>query len=759
MELFGHSANRGGDRQLLEDHLRGVAVLARRFAGEFGVGDLGYLTGLWHDAGKASCAWQDGLVRAEASGGPVGVDHKTLGCELAAEHGLQALGLVLHGHHGGLTSPGFVADALKNLSEAQRRNNAEARRGLTDLLAETGWARDVVLPWAKPLVAEMGLRLVFSALCDADSLDTAMHREGLAAPLVARDADVGLLWDRFQQRREDLLRHRPMSAVNVARQALFDECLRAAGKPRGMFRIPAATGLGKTINAGAFAMRHAAIHGMRRVVVAVPWLTITEQNAAVYRGLLDEGDEQVVLEHHSGVDFDVLPDCRRWERLASENWDAPFVVTTTVRLFESLFGRKREATRRLHRLSNAVVVLDEVQGLPYRLLLPILDGLRTLVDHFGASVVLCSATQPDFWNLGPFQGMEACDIVVPQELTRAVDGRVRYEWWTDPQPMLSDVADRACADESALVVVNTTKDASAVVDRWRELAGDSLVYHLSTRMCPAHRRYVLAAVRSGLAAGTPVLLVSTQLIEAGVDVDFAVVYRALAPADSLVQAGGRANREGRLPDGGRVVIFDPLDGGAPPTYRTLVGNTRRFFGPDKSAPDDTTAQLRYWRAVYDDTGVEGRGSIGRQIQSARQRLDYQSVTDGPQDLETGARDSKLAFRMISDDSVAVICPQWVGNGDGRGTGEKNLVSNEFNPRVLELIDQVRSGIGIGSAMRQLQPFTTNLHISAVRKPGVTALLAPLLGDVDTPGSLAVWQGDYDVTTGIALDPEMERFVL
>jgi CRISPR-associated endonuclease/helicase Cas3 len=314
----------------------------------------------------------------------------------------------------------------------------------------------------------------------------------------------------------------------------------------------------------------------------------THQTARQYRRLLDPEHEAaipVVLEHHSSVELDEASPKHRWQRLAAENWDAPFVVTTTVQLLESLFGRKPARMRKVHRLANAVVVLDEVQALPDGLLPPIVDGLRILSERCGTTVLLASATQPELWALGPLRDAPVRDVIVDRAPLYRALRRARYQWWLEPKPTLEQVARRAASHAQALVVVNTIRDARSMFQLLRAGAGEEVaVHHLSTAMCAQHRRDVLDEVRSLLAADRSVLLVSTQLIEAGVDVDFPAVYRALAPADSLQQAAGRANREGRLgTDGGLVVVFDPADGGVPSAYHTKLGVTAEHFGADCAA--------------------------------------------------------------------------------------------------------------------------------------------------------------------------------
>jgi CRISPR-associated endonuclease/helicase Cas3 len=533
--------------------------------------------------------------------------------------------------------------------------------------------------------------------------------------------------------------------IDAIREEVYRACLRAAAAKPGIFRLAAPTGAGKTISAGGFALHHAAAHGLRRVIVVVPFLTITEQNAQVYRDLLEPaGGRGVVLEHHSGVDLD--QPSRQWAKLAAENWDAPFVVTTTVRLFESLFHRKPAAMRRLHRLAGAVIVLDEVQSLPHQMLVPILDALRTLVDHFGTTVLLASATQPDFWHLSPFRDLPSTEIVAEPAVLAGRLRRVSFEWRLDPSPDLAGLAADAAGHEQAMVVVNTTADARTVFTAWRDTLPGRAGYHLSTRMCAAHRRRVLTDVRRRLVAGEPVLLVSTQLIEAGVDVDFPVVYRVIAPADSLLQAAGRANREGNLRGLGTVIIVNPPDAHHPPAYRKLLAETRIHFGPGKADPDNQAALRAYYQTVYGSLNLEHRASIGQQIQNARRRLDFEAVRDGPADPQTGRRDRTRAFRMITDEGVTVVTPQGAADADERKAIE-------------DLADQIRTAPRPeGRDLRLLQLYMTSVHTSALRRPGVAALMRPILGEPGQPGSLAEWAGGYDPDTGIDLDPRTEEFV-
>jgi CRISPR-associated endonuclease/helicase Cas3 len=718
--VWAHSVNGDGRRHGLVEHLRATGALARRFAEPFGAGELAEALGLLHDAGKADCLWQERLFAVEGSPGrPVGRDHKRLGARMLA-HRAGAAAMAVLGHHGGL---GTFEELRSLLRDPVGEDAAVAERALQAALPE---ASDLVagpslLPatWREPLVFEMGLRLTFSALVDADHLDTAAHFTSLDDPQVAPAADMARLLKRFEAVRAAMLAARAPSPVDGLRVQLYRAAVDAAAGQPGLYRLPAPTGSGKTMTAAAFGLHHAAVHGKSRVIVAVPFLTITEQNAQVYRTLLGS---DAVLEHHSAVELD-----RRRGKLGAENWDAPFVVTTTVQLFDSLFGRKPARSRKLHRLANAVIVLDEVQALPVPLLVPILDALRLLAEHFGTTVLLASATQPAFEHLDVWRKQDIRPIVANPELLYAQLRRVRYEWWLEPKPVVKEVADRVASERQALVVVNTTADAREIFGLVRGRLNGPLL-HLSTRMCPVHRQAVLADVRARLEADEPVVLVSTQLIEAGVDLDFPVVYRALAPADSLQQAAGRANREGRRPDPGRVVIFDAQDAGAPATYRVPVAETRLCFGLDRADPDNLAALAGYYRRVYDALNTD-HGERAMKIQERRAALDFIAVADGPlRDAGNSTdRDLSLAFRMLDDETVPVVV-------------------TAFDRDVVEgLLDELRRADGgLRETFRALQPYTAALPRNVLKRPDVRALCDPILGGSE----LLVWRGPYDADYGI-----------
>ncbi|WP_156757037.1 CRISPR-associated helicase Cas3' [Actinokineospora pegani] len=743
--LWAHSGNHAGAWHGLEEHLRGVAERAEGFGEVFGAGVLAWWLGLLHDVGKATDEWQRGLATVASTGASVGVDHKAAGMRWGVGLGLWRWVMAVHGHHGGLTSPVELHRFLSS-PERDRAAEAEAVRRLTGLMPEFRSAARPTWPEGTredPLAGEMLLRMVFSALVDADYLDTAAHFRVPDEVVESMSVGMKVLLDRFECGRAEELVDRKPSPVDDVRKRVYEASVAAAGTEQGFFRLSAPTGSGKTYAMAGFALRHAVRHGLRRVVVVVPFLSVTDQNAKVYRDLLDpECTGQVVLEHHSAIDVEAVrrrtvrgrrERSGRWQRLAAENWDAEFIVTTTVQLFESLHDRKPSRMRKLHRLANSVIVLDEVQAIPLHVLEPVLLMLRQLVEHFGVTVLLASATQPEFWDLPVLEGVEPVDVIDdPAELYTRLR-RVRYRWWNQGRPTLAEVAVQAAEQRQALVVVNTTDHAREVHRHWRlmqdrgEISTAVVLRHLSTRMCLRHRLDIIKNIRQLQKDRADVLVASTQLIEAGVDLDFPVLYRAMAPAEALLQAAGRCNREGHLGvEGGLVVIFDPREQGRPPSYEVPLHETRLRFGPRRAEPDDLTALARYFPALYSSLGAE---ALGRAVVAARRDWDFTRTAD--------------LFRMIDDHSVPVFVDYTPVEDPG------------IRAKADRVIETLRRGRPVGpERMRHLQPFLASLpRKTADRMP--ETLLTPLIGD------LYQWHGPYDPHIGIdptydpTTDPSME----
>ncbi|MEU8252183.1 CRISPR-associated endonuclease Cas3'' [Nonomuraea sp. NPDC048916] len=728
-DLWAHSARDGdGIRHELDEHLRGTARRAGQFAEVFGGEALAAHCGLVHDVGKGTCEWQQGLINAEVHGGRVGVPHKHAGAWLLDEQQLGIMAAVVFGHHGGLPSAARLAEELRYADTAPLV--AEAIKRVEELVPEIRLPNPLALPgWltdgkpVDPHDMDLLVRMVFSTVVDADFLDTEEHFA--AAARCPHPVSAAQLVEKFEQGRVQSLAEAKPSPIDGLREGVYQQAVAAAGGPRGVYRLPGPTGSGKTFAIGGFATHHARVHGLKRIIVAVPYMSITEQNADVYRRLLDGADGvPVVLEHHSGIDLDGGGVRTRWQRLAAENWDAPFVVTTTIRLFESLFSSKPAAMRRVHRLAGAVIVLDEVQALPDRLLIPIVSALRSLAERFGSTVLLASATQPPFELLSPLRGMPITDVLAePKPLYQALN-RVRYEWRLDPKPTLADIAEEAAAQRQVLAIVNTTKDAQRIHGLLEE---HRPALHLSTRMAAEHRRRTLGEIKRLLADDEPVAVCSTQLVEAGVDLDFPYGFRAFAPADSLQQAAGRINRSGRLPYG-TVIIFDPEDGngGVQALYGAALEATRDRFGPH-CAPDDLDALDSYYRARFDFHNVE---QAGQEIQRERQVHDFPRVGE--------------LFRMIDEWTVPVVTRY----------GDEEPQSEERSGEVDRILAHLRGGYpGAGAQLRALRPYLATLPRGAARKAVEEGLAVPVVGD------LIEWLGDYHPRRGIELgSPDPKELV-
>ncbi len=717
---YAHSANVRGCRQLLTEHLEEVAQLAKELSSPFGGGDLSYLAGLWHDVGKAHPRWQELLIDCEQGvRSRVGKDHKCAGALLAEKFDGQGgiVGMLIHAHHGGLKSP----ETYRSWVAQMRRSPdpSEAVRIMEQLMPGISEPCAAVVPeFIKddPVEAEMFLRLCYSALVDADSLDTEQHHLGRAE--VDRGSCVGLgeLWARYQT----FLDEQPVSGgmVNRIRREVYESCIQAAEFSPGLFRLTVPTGGGKTRSALAFALRHGIKHDMRRVIVAVPFLTIIEQTADVYRTILENSQhDRVVLEHHSMADaFGEDEGFARddvWRRLTADNWDAPVVITTTVQLFESLFSNKRSATRKLHNIANSVIVLDEAQALPYGLLDPVLSVLTQLINRYGVTVVLCTATQPAFEAIAGFQWLAPTEIV--QDHPRhfeALRDRVSYHWRLEERTSWSEVARWMGSEPQALAIVNTKRHAMELLDQIE----DPAVLHLSTLMCAAHRKQTVETIRRRLLSGDSCRVVSTQVVEAGVDLDFPAVFRSEAPLDAIIQAAGRCNREGTQGMPGRVVVFAPPDDAIPPgVYRSGRDIARVVRSLGNLDPNELHTVGAYFEMLF---GL-AVNSDEHNIQALRRNLDYPRVAD--------------RFRMIPDDTYDVA----VGYPPG---------DTSFLDRAL---DDLRHGRGSPRRIRRLlQPY-----IVAVRSFEAQRLKRKGLIDEIIPG-LGRWDGQYDPVRGIVeTDPE------
>jgi len=730
--LVAHTPPDGGDWHYLDDHTREVARLAVTFAAAFGAQWIGWFAGVLHDAGKADDAFQQYLLANanEPDRKHPTVDHKTCGALYSApafadrEHG-ELLYQILLGHHGGLPDRGEANVKIRDAQERRVEHLADVFRrfvsepGIAAQLAETGtpslpaWLTD------DPHEIEFFLRMVFSCLVDADHLDTEAHRNPRAADRrrVERPS-IEQLWERFQQDQARFTTPDVITAseVNRVRHEVYEAALEKALLPPGFFRLTVPTGGGKTRTGLAFALRHAVAHQRSRIIVAVPFITITDQTARVYRDALQL--DHAVLEHHSGIepvsrDDDGSATAQEiWRRLASQNWDVPLVVTTTVQLFESLFANRTTACRKLHNLANSVIILDEIQTVPPDLRGPLFAVFRELVAHYGVTIVLSTATQPVLDTIAPqlvADGREIVEIAPdPARLFRTLE-RVTYEWpfleetWSWPE-----VVDRMREHDQVLTIVNTIADAQAL---YRELDDDDAL-HLSTRMCQAHRRDVLNEIRVRLREGRPCRVVSTQLVEAGVDLDFPVVMRAVGPLDRIVQAAGRCNREGRHARGQVIVFSAETDRNMPGgSYRQGAQQMEQLVRQPGFDANDPSIFTTYFSQLY---GLQPED--GKEIQRHRSSRNYETVAS--------------EFRMIEDDTFTVL----VNYPDD---GQRDAVLRDLRRSVHRPAGPIRE------LYQRAQPYLVNCRVRDQQKYAGEGLIEEIV-----PG-LWEWRGDYDLSTGLS----------
>ena len=632
--------------QPLKDHLLAVAARARSFAEVFGAGDLAWTTGLCHDLGKYSSEFQKRL------GDPrIHVDHSTAGAIRAREK-YGPIGLLMAyaiaGHHSGLPNGGGSeeSDLFYRISHKTIPDFSAYSAELS--LPERAPGLPVTAgPTHRGFTVSFFVRMLFSCLVDADALDAEQFSSPEAFDLRGRGESIGVLEERLTQHLREVTSRAVPGKVNQRRLEVLEDCLAAAAQQPGLFRLTVPTGGGKTLSSLAFALRHARIHGLDRVIYVIPFTSIIEQNAEVFRAAVGEA---AVLEHHSNV---AVPDSGGQDRLpsalelAEQNWDMPLVVTTNVQFFESLFSNRPSRCRKLHNIANSVVILDEAQMLPVELLSPCIQAICELVRNYRTTVVFCSATQPALERLLP-QGVQVREIVRnPEELYHALK---RVEVRNLGTVEDSQVVKHMLQHRQVLCIVNTRAHARKLFEQLGMADGH---YHLSAAMCPTHRTKCLDEIRSRLKQGLTCRVVSTQLVEAGVDVDFPVVIRAVAGIDSVAQAAGRCNREGKMPHGD-VYVFTPAAGeGMSHVWFKRTAAIASTILKEMNDPLGLDAVHRYFRDLYFYQGGATQGNTPV-------RLDEHGILER---LEAGARKADFPFRevadtfkVIDDETVGVVVP-------------------------------------------------------------------------------------------------------
>lgn len=716
--------------QTLSEHANEVARRAEAFAEKFGMGLWGRALGLLHDAGKASAGFRKRLE----GGKPV--DHSTAGAKIAVDRygaGGWFMAYALIGHHGGAPNGKVWSECSRSQSAFLRtplKNRLESEIESYDAFFELMETGEIDLPDIVQLGAPMRPgrtfestarkafsvfvleHFLYSSLVDSDYLDTErfMTPEASEAREARELANMEELLAKLESHMADLMEKAGDTPVNRARRSVYEDCLATAVQPSGLYTMTVPTGGGKTLSSMAFGLRHAVEQGMERVIVAIPYTSIVEQTAATLKAIF--GAENVV-EHHSNYDFRDLDDEEKAkQRLAIQNWDAPIVVTTNVQLFESLFSNKPGKSRKVHNMARSVVILDEAQTLPDKLLRPSLAMLEELAAGYGSSIVLCTATQPALEGLWPF-GAEPREIVQRRDsFDEAFSERVAYESLGTIEQ--ADLVERIAAHHEVLCVVGTRGLARAVYDdvvaRAAERgdlsdvkrAFDEGYFHLSAFMIPAHRSAMLERIRKRLDRKERCVVVSTQLVEAGVDVDFPEVYRELAGLDSVVQAAGRCNREGRLPGAGTVRVFELSINGERQKTETwlekMKGIARDVIRENGGKVEEGLIPA-FFKTRYDSECLDAKGIFQK---TATRDLIFDRFETMP--FEQCALD----YRIIEDDSIPVFVP-W--GAEGRALLKELLASK--NPAGMAMrLQRFSVGVPVWSiegykqayAVEELEPF-------------------------------------------------------
>ncbi len=774
---LAHSNNAAAEPDPLKVHLELVAERASRYADAFGAATEARLAGLLHDLGKYGDQFQKRL-RGEAKH----VDHWSIGAWIALMNyrvkGI-ASALSIQGHHIGLQKAS--KDALGNLNPMKFNDNHPSDVYLSDTdtdkllkrMARDGLAlpdpdkvKSSLYDHSSELKAAgmLDIRMLFSAVVDADFIETEAHfnatRKGVRAYRQEGSVlDSSLLLSHLLSYIDKLARDSTAApAVRKMRSDLLDACLSAADSKGGLFTLTAPTGTGKTLSMLAFALRHAACNGLRRIITVIPYLSIIEQTAAEYRkAFATMADElalsKLVLEHHSlsgtrtyGRKGKALKEYEQetddQERLLAENWDAPIIVTTSVQFLESLFSNRPSSCRKLHRIANSVVLFDEVQTLPLSLAIPTIATLSHLSSRYNTTVVFSTATQPAFKHLDAHVrkycscGWNPTEIVPANLRLYERARRNRFRWPSDSLPAISwkSLAEEMASDSNGqvLCIVNLKKHAMALYHELAQLGAEG-IYHLSTNMCPAHRQAVLNEVRTRLGMGMPCRLVSTQCVEAGVDIDFPCVYRAIGPLDSIAQAAGRCNRNGLL-ESGEVTLFIPEvkdqdkiypDG----AYGQAAGVTQILLAKYRSQGLDMNSPAvfeEYYRELYDISRPEERK---RELTDAIDLRDFEKVAS--------------TYRLIDNNTINILVPYEIGH-------------------YTDLADEVRYNGLTSKWMTNARPFTVSLFKPQTSKGRIVfSYIEPVpigRGSYSEEWFIYLFAEHYSKETGLNPPDGMECFI-
>lgn len=713
---YAHSANDENKKHLLAKHLIETSKMMQAFAQREEYKPVFKITGLLHDLGKYQSEFQAYLENGGRRGS---VPHASWGAAFARKLGMLEASLTIAGHHKGLPNRSHWKTDMDPFKNNEVEEFEKVINDLKeDIKFDENAMKDLIKFTADNLLeTDIFIRYLFSALTDADWLDTEAHFQIEKAQ--ARTKQELPIDSMIEKLEHDLRSKSKEGEINGLRNWARERVLEKAGYSPGFYSLALPTGMGKTLTSLSWALHHAKSNSLRRIIIVLPYINIIDQTAEILKKLFDE---EWVLEHHSSYnedsekenseagDYTLLAEKKK---LACENWDYPIIITTTVQFFESLFSNRSSKCRKIHNLAQSVVIFDEVQTLPKEVLLPTLEMLKGMQKIMNISFLFCTATQPAFEKREKFDGIESITPLIdnPAKLYGSTK-RIEYKLLDDLNPIqIEDLKNEVLKNDCAvLVIFNTKKTALGFYEAMKACDNWVIKYHLSTSMCPKHRKAIINSVRNNLLNNKRILVISTQLIEAGVDFDFPVVYRAMAPLEAVIQSAGRCNREGRLgKQGGKVMLFKLEGSGMPDkTYKACAGHAEELIKSDLTRLHDHDFYNEYYSQIinlYVDADKYN-------IKSARDNLDFKTVSDGYRIIRNATEG--LFIYNYSEESKAFL-------------------------HALEYKDYLSK-----NDYRNMQPFIVQVYQTFINQNPESCKR--------TKNDILVWYGNYDEATGISTAP-------
>lgn len=714
--------NNGWDKpQKLEDHLYGVSYLASSFAKDDDMKEWLKVIGCLHDFGKYSSEFQvyirdnakftenlDLFIIHTKGKIPKKVDHSTAGAihaiKILPPNGIGILAAyIIAGHHSGLQD----WDNLEGNSRLKLRlehGEDKYKKAIEQNVSSCILQIQSNLFFPKYIreginVLALWVRIAFSCLVDADFLDTEAYMDPEKFKNRQKNISLEQLWTEYDKYMKSLSNNVSASLVQIKRSEILQLALNAAEQEPGVFSFTVPTGGGKTLATLGFALKHAIKYHKKRVIYAIPYTSIIEQTADVFRKVFKELGNDIVLEHHCNLDADLKDDDFR--KLATENWEAPLIVTTNIQLFESLHASRTSKCRKIHNIQDSVIILDEAQQIPRDFHAPITRTMDYLTKYFGVTFVLCTATQPvltkvsDSFGKIVFSGLNDIREIIDDPISLANDlrrTRIIFDDLDKPKSW-EEIADKVLSEDCVLCIVNTRRDAS---DLFKLLPDNDENFHLSASMCAQHRSDVIKKIRDRLKArregdNKPLRVISTQLVEAGVDLDFPTVFRALAGLDSIAQAAGRCNREGKMKDFGKVWVFNTESDQPKGLIRQGAEETISLLSTD---PKLDVLSPQAFNSYFKGLNNRGNRDAHNICGLLRPEPDPDFYVPG---IKISFKDAAEKFRMIDDNGISIVVPY--------------IKNNEEKSSVFQWIAMLESkDVGlVKKAYRKLQRYTVSVR--------------------------------------------------